>query len=246
MTEQLIGQDVPGANRWLKLAGVFGIVFLVTFLVQFVAGPQAPEYNAKTSDILSYYSQNQTSIELVAWLVGLFGVLYGVFLAGVWSTLRQTSALWLATLGLVAGVSNTILLFVGQAINVAVASYLTSSPRVDASVITPLFKTASLLTMLFNAWNDGLSVLAFSVAILLSGIFLGWVRWIAWAGVFSGAMFLIGGLAVIDAMGPAHIAPLIGVLPWFVWIAGLSIRLIRGTPDRVDASRTVAHVASAR
>jgi hypothetical protein len=244
-TEGPATEDLRLANRWLRLAGLAGILFLITFVVQFVVGPQAPEFNAKSSDVVNFYSQNQSGIELMAWLAGCFAVLYGLFLAGLWGMLRQTNAVWLATLGLVAGVSNSILLFVGYAINVALASSLSGSQGADAGVVAPLFKAASLLTMLFNTWTDGMAVLAFSVALLLSGSLLGRARWLAWAGVFSGALFLVGGLAVFNPTGPAQLATLLGSLGWFVWLAGFSIRLIRGSREQVGTSPVVAHAAPA-
>lgn len=244
ITEQLTARDTLAPNRSLRIAGAAGILFLATFVVQFVVGPQAPEYNASTGDIVSYYTQHQIGIELMAWLVGLFGVLYGAFLAGVWGALRPSSALWLATLGLVSGVSNTIMLFVGHAINVALASDRASNPGADAGAITPLFKVASLLTMLLNTWTDGLAILAFSGAMLLSGILAGRKRWIAWTGLVAGVLFLVGGLAVFNPTGPIQLATLLGLVLWFVWLAALSIRLMRGVPERADVPRA-AHAASA-
>jgi hypothetical protein len=245
MTEGSATGDLRSANRWLGLAGIAGILFLLTFVVQFVVGPQSPDFNAKSSDIVSFYSQNESVIEFMALLVGCLAILNCVFLAGLWGVLRQTNVAWLATLGLVAGVSNSILLFVGYGINVALASSLSSSQGADAGVVAPLFKVASLLTMLFNAWTDGMAVLAFSVALLLSGSLLGRARWLAWAGVFSGVMFLVGGLAVFDPTGPMQLATLLGSLGWFIWLAGFSIRFIRDTRGHVDTMQVVARPARA-
>jgi hypothetical protein len=243
MTVPPTGQDIFEANRWLRLAGVAGILFLVTFIVQIFLVPQAPDYNATTRDIVSYYTQHRTGIQLGAWMTGLFAILYGVFLAGIWGTLRRTNALWLATLGLAAGIGNSLTLFAGHAINVALANDVASRYGSDTGLITALFKVASLLTMMFNTWTDGLSVLAFSAAILLSGVFLGRMRWIGWAGVISGAALLVGMLAVFDPAGPMVMASAVGALTWFIWIAGLSIRLIRA-PHRPDLLPTAAQAAT--
>jgi hypothetical protein len=245
MAEQLTAQDALVSDRWLRLAGAAGLLFLATFIVQFVMGPQAPEYNASTSDIVSFYTQHQTGIAVTTWLVGIFGVLYGVFLAGVWGALRRSNALWLATLGLVAGVSNTIMLFVGNAINVAIASYLTGTRDADPRVIAPLFNTASLLTHLLSAWMDGLAILALSGAMFLSGILAGRMRWTAWIGLLAGALFLVGGLAILDPTGPMQLATLLGVVPWFVWLAGISVRLVRGVHERAATPRTAARAVAA-
>jgi hypothetical protein len=245
MVARSSAEDYQTENRWLKIAGIAGILFLVTFFVQFLVGPQGPEFNAKSSDVVSFYSQNQTGIELMTLMVCLFAVLYGLFLAGIWGMLRRTNAAWLATLGLVVGIGGSALLFVGYAINLALASYASGNPNVDAAVVAPLFKTASLLTMLLNSVTDGISVLAFSVAILLSGLVVGRARWLAYAGVFGGSMFLLSSLAVFDPAGPAQLAALLGTAGWYIWLVGFSIRLIRGGGATVEVTRTTTQAAPA-
>jgi hypothetical protein len=239
-SEPFAMQDALVSPRSLRLAGAAGLLFLATFIVQFILGPQAPQYDAPTSDIVRYYTGHQTGIALVTSLVGIFGVLYGIFLAGVWGALRRSSAAWLATLGLVAGVSDTILLLVGNAIHVALASYLTSTPGADGNTIVPLFKVASLLTMLLNTWIEGLALLAFSGGLLLSGILAGRRRWLAWSGLLAAVLYLIGGLAVFDPTGPIRVATVLGAVPWFVWLAGLSVGLVRGTPAPAVLPRATA------
>jgi hypothetical protein len=157
MTERPLDQDIHEANRSLRLAGAVGILFLVTFIVQIFVVPHPPEYNARTSDIVSYYTQHRTGIELGALMSGLFAVLYGVFLAGIWGALRRTNALWSATLGLAAGTGNSITLFGGHAINVALANDVASRYGSDTGLITALFKVSSLLTTMFNTWTDSRS-----------------------------------------------------------------------------------------
>jgi hypothetical protein len=91
---------------------------------------------------------------------------------------------------------------------------------------------ASLLTRLLNTWMDGLTLLAFSGAMLVSGIVAGRKRWVAWAGLLAGVLFLVGGLATFDPTGPVRVATLLATVPWFVSIAAISVRLVRGLPER--------------
>jgi hypothetical protein len=239
VTQSQQARPVHQENRWLKLAGVAGVAFLVLFIIQFVAGPQGPAFNAAPQEIISYYAQHQAGVELMAWLVALFAILYGVFLAGIWAELRQTSASWLATLGLIFGISNGALLFVGHAIDVGLASFLsTANTNTDPAVIVPLFKVSNLLTMNLNVCMDGVAVLALSLALLADGMLARRARWLGWAGVFAGTMYLIGSLAVFDPTGPIQIAPLLGVVGWFIWLGGLSLHLLRsGAPHSLARAR---------
>jgi len=244
MTESQTRPDIFETNQWLRLAGILGMLFVVVFIVQMFVVPQAPDYNADTSAILSYYTEHQTGIELGAWLLGVFNLLYGVFLAGLWGALQRSKATWLATLGLAAGVGNMAVLFGGHAINVALANDVVSRYSSDVGLITALFKVASLLTLVFNTWTDGLSILAFSVAMLLSGVFVGWVRWIAWLGVLSGIGFTISTLTIFNPAQPLLIADLAAGLAWLIWIIGLSVYLLIHPNAATTAGRTSAATAS--
>lgn len=246
MTEAQTGADIVGADRWLRVAGVLGVLFILTFVAQMFIVPQAPDYNARTGVILSYYTQHRSGIELGAWFVGIFAFLYGAFLAGLWGALRRTNGLWLATLGLAAAIGNSATLFVGHAINVALATDIASRQGADPGLVVALFKVVSLLTMTFNTWTDGLAVLAFSVALLLSRVHLGWVRWIAWVGVLSGIAFLVGMLSIFNPAQPLVAADLVAGLTWLIWLVGLSIYLIRGgtAPARHASVATSAGLAA--
>lgn len=242
MTNAQSREDLIGADRWVRVAGALGVLFAVTFVAQLFTGPQTPDYNARTSTILSYYAQHRSSIELSAWFVGILAVLNGAFLAGLWGALRRTSGLWLATLGVAAGVGNTSTLFVGHAINVALATGVAGRQGESTSVAVALFKVASLLTMMLNTWTDGLMVLAFSIALLVSGAYLGWARWMAWIGVLSGIAFLVSMFSIFNPAQPLVLADLVAGLAWLIWLVGMSIYLIRGSTTRLR-SKTASTTA---
>lgn len=226
MTEARTGTESTEPNRLLRLAGVLGVVFILTFIAQIFLVPQAPDYTARSGVILDYYAHHRAGIELGAWFTGIFAFLYGGFLAGLWGMLRRTAGAWLATLGLAAAVGNSTALFVGHAINVALATGVTGGS--NAATVVPLFKVMSLLTMFFNTWMDGMAVLAFSLALLLSGLASGWMRWIAWIGLASGGAFVAAMLSIFDPAHPLLLVDLLAALTWVVWLVGLSVYLLRG------------------
>jgi hypothetical protein len=82
----------------------------------------------------------------------------------------------------------------------------------------------------------GVSVLAGSIAMLLSRLF---PRWLAWVGLFGGSLLVVGGILDVGGLGASgtfhDVAGAFSSLPvplvW-IWMIGTSVVLFRATPRR--------------
>ena len=81
----------------------------------------------------------------------------------------------------------------------------------------------------------GVSVLAGSIAMILSRLF---PRWLGWVGVFGGSLLLVGGIVGVGGLGARGTfhdvagALMAGVPIVWVWMIGTSFVLFRATPKR--------------
>jgi len=80
----------------------------------------------------------------------------------------------------------------------------------------------------------GVSVLAGSIAMILSRLF---PRWLAWVGILGGSLLVVGGIVAVGGLGASgtfhDVAGALSSIPvpivW-VWMIGTSVVLFRATP----------------
>jgi len=85
----------------------------------------------------------------------------------------------------------------------------------------------------------GVSVLAGSIAMILSRLF---PRWLAWVGILGGSLLVVGGIVAVGGLGASgtfhDMAGALSSIPvpivW-VWMIGTSVVLFRATPRTGDA-----------
>src|SRR5919202_1100164 len=88
----MVGRLYMNSSRWELISGISGIVF-VTLLVAAlgVAGARLPP-TATAQDIVAYYIQHQGPLQVAQSLRVLAALVFFVFLAGLWTMLKQAEA----------------------------------------------------------------------------------------------------------------------------------------------------------
>jgi hypothetical protein len=117
----------------------------------------------------------------------------------------------------------------------AAAAWLAGGGGNQNAVVT--LDTASEVVFELVFGPIGVSVLAGSIAMILSRLF---PRWLGWIGVVGGSLLVVGGILDVGGLGATgsfhDIAGALSSVPvpivW-VWMIGTSIVLFRATPRRV-------------
>ena len=227
-TSKLIG------NR-LALAGTI-LYFLEWVAIAFIPDVPTDRLGEGQSAIVDAYSSHAGRAGFAA---GWFAfVLIGrvVFVAGVRSSLRDSPralpfadiALAAMTLSVAFEVTATTLSAAGAWLAHAHAapSAIVALDAVDSMLLYPVFVVI------------GVSVLACSIGMLLSGLFR---KWVPWLGVVAGVLLVAGGMvggATAGTSGGLHDATAgggLGVPVFWIWMIATSVVLFRAAPRRREA-----------
>jgi hypothetical protein len=116
----------------------------------------------------------------------------------------------------------------------AAAAWLADSGSNQSAVVALDAASEVVFELVFGP--IGVSVLAGSIAMLLSRLF---PRWLAWVGLFGGSLLVVGGILDVGGLGASgtfhDVAGAFSSLPvplvW-IWMIGTSVVLFRATPRR--------------
>jgi len=222
-------------------SGFFGLAFVVLQIagvVTFLVGG-APPSIADSGKFADYIGKNQTGLLIAAWLFGLAGPCFLVWLAGVRSVLRTAGAdwEWAAALffgtGIVAAATATV------AGGLLAGANIDTTTRTEPAAVRGLFEGGAVVlgTVI---WFVVALAAALSAFVTTRTRVL--PRWTAWVGYAAAVLNLIttgtifgGGEpnGFYTATGFAGIV--IGLLPLLVWVASLSAVMLR-RPAPVSAA----------
>ncbi len=206
-----------------RLALVGAIVYLLEFAFIIPSGIRVvPEGSGPAEIAAAYAAQPLTGISFM--VAGLIIVLLGriLFSAGVRSALQQTNETRaLGDFALAAMTVSVVFEIVGQVVGLITTQL--AAEGADAAVLTLLHESSRTLSFPFSA-ALGASILASSVAMLLSFAF---PRWLAVLGVAAGLAWIgIAFYATLNNTVPGEATGPVW-LTWVLWLLATGVILFR-------------------
>jgi hypothetical protein len=205
-------QDLPRAHRWAGLSGI--ATALVFAAANSLWAFQQPSFGASGQELLDFYGDLSTRIEIGAALALLSVATFVVFASALRSILVQLEgdeilanvAFGGALIGLAAGIG-------AETINMA-AALRAGENELTVPLAQALFDTSYVLG--FNAAGVGIGLVALATSAVALRARALMPRWLAFVGIALGAT-LITPLAVYT-LGPA-----------FLFLLALGVLLLRGS-----------------
>jgi hypothetical protein len=212
------------ARPW-QISGIAGLFFVVLSLIAFGVNVQPPPYDQEQAAFVAWFAENGTRFRVGHFVAGLaFLLFYFPFCAGLCERLREaegTPAIWSrvawagAIMSPAAGTSSGAF--------IVATALLGSSASPD---VAGFGAAGSLYAYIVSGALSGIVMIGAAVVILRTGVFS---RWLGWSGVFVGLAAIIGSAALVenDPNGLFATVNSFAWLAYFLWIAALSIGLIR-------------------
>ena len=215
---------LSSARPW-RITGIAGLLFVVTSFIAAAINVQPPQYHQDSAEIAAWFAENGQQYRVGLFVAGLaFLLFYFPFFAGLCERLRQaegTPAIWSrvawagAIMSPAAGTTSGSFI-VGAAL-------LGSRISVD---VAPFAAASSFFAYVVSGALSGIVMMATAVVIFQTTVFS---RWLGWAGALIGSAAILGSAAFVEN-DPAGVFAAINGFAWlayFLWIAALSIALIR-------------------
>ena len=206
------------SSMWALVSGMSGIMFVILLVAAFsFAGPRLPA-TASAQAVVAYYVQNQGLLQVVQSLRVLAALVFFVFLAGLWTLLKQAEAGSgeRAAAVLAAGVAIPIIILVVSAARLTLTMH--AGQMQDAAVVQLVRDFAQLL--------ETVAFYPFTVVVGLGSWVLtgtrGVTHWIGLAGVPLALLVLVGVVSSLAGMALAGLA-MIGLLGSLAWVLAVSI-----------------------
>ena len=207
-----------------RLAGLGGLAFAASVIVQNILRAGYPTNDAGAGDVIDYYGDHRATTIALALLfpVGIAGLatFVGGFVTRVWGGPGRAAAIS-GLVGAAGIIGNfTILL----ATDTAISGYVHRGAA-DTSVVEAMWVTHSSMFGVLLA-SIGVALAGLSTAAVRSGLLAG--RWRAIG--LTGAALLLGTAAttpfIIDA-SPTMFVGLAGFLAWVAFVVATSVKLLR-------------------
>jgi hypothetical protein len=209
-----------------RLAGVGGLVFASTLLVQNFLRASSPALGADPSKVINYFEHHRVAVLIPLGLFPLGMVAIVFFVSGIWIRAHERGHLWWASVGGLAVAVIAALFAIVNITEIVLASKahdLASSPDV-VRALWALHAAAFGLDLAAIA----LALVGLSQAALASGLV---PRWIAVAALPGAAcLFLAGIFTVSIANGGPWKFALVGFIIWGIFVVFCSISLLRRQP----------------
>ena len=220
-------------RAWWRWGALYGIGFVILFIIGGVVQGSTPSFDAPVEDIREYWVEDGQQYLIGSYtLVLTFVLLWLPFISTLWSLLGYASAaseVW-ARVGFAGGLAA---LFFGSTASIfwgTLAWGNVAEQVSDDDLRLLMFLDVYAFTAL-EGIAFGITLLGFSVAILLSRSF--WT-WLGWFGVVIGALALVSALSILSddpedsAFGFLGFIALIGLA---LWIVATAVGMwMRGTP----------------
>jgi hypothetical protein len=225
--------DMLAFMRSWRISGIAGLLFVLLSFLAAGINVQPPAYDQEGTAFITWFAEHGQWFRFGHFVAGLaFLLFYFPFYAGFCERLRQaegTPAIWSrvtwagAIMSPAAGTTSGSFI-VGAAL-------LGRSVSPDAAA----FGTAgNFYAYVVSGALSGVAMIGAAVAILRTGVF---GRWLGWAGAILGMAAIVGSGAIVEN-DPSGIFTTINGLAWlayFLWIAALSVELIRARTVRGNA-----------
>ena len=213
-----------------RLALVGALLYLSEWLViPFSVDLPTDELGEDASSVASAYAGHATELAFLAGFLSFALLGRIVFVAALRSAFRDSPRELILLDVAVAAMAVSVAIEILQLGLVATAGWLAEAGA-DSETIVGLDAAGTVLFGLVLA-PIGASVLASSLAMLLSGLF---ARWLAWLGVVAGALVIAGGVVSTAGAGDTGTVhdlgdPLTGppVALFWIWMLATSIALFR-------------------
>ena len=192
-----------------RVAGVGGVVFAVSTILQFVVAPAPPSWDASGSEIRDWFVDHRDGVLVQGWLMVVAVFAFIIFLGGVCDLLRRTTdGAALATVAALGGGIAAAALLVGQAaFNAAV--WIDGNADASADDTVRLVWSMACL-LIYGASMPGIVLLAGAVAIGRSSDGLP-----VWSGRVAAVVALLAVAGTLIQFGP--------VFAWFALAAFMGL-----------------------
>jgi hypothetical protein len=194
-----------------RVAGVAGVVFAVSTVLQFVVAPAPPSWDASGSEIRDWFVDHREGVLVQGWLMVVAVFAFIVFLVGVCDLLRRTTdGAALATVAALGGGVAAAALLVGQAaFNAAV--WIDGNAEASADDTVRLVWSMACL-LIYGASMPGIVLLAGAVAVGRRNDAVP-----VWSARVAAVVALLGVAGTLIQFGP--------VFAWFALAAFLGLVL---------------------
>jgi hypothetical protein len=208
-----------------KISGIAGILFVVLSFLASGINKMPPVYNQEISSFMTWFSENGQWYRFGHFLAGLaFLLFYFPFFAGFCEILKKAEgepAIWTRVTWAGAIVSPAAGTIAGAFIMGIALLNGNASPEVSQFGMAGNFYAYTV-----SGAYGGIAMIGSSIIILKTGIFK---RWLGWTGLVIGSAAIISIGTLIENNPKGLFATTNGFawLAYFLWIAVLSIELIR-------------------
>jgi len=208
-----------------KISGIAGILFVALSFLASGINKMPPAYNQEISTYVTWFSENGQWYRFGHFLAGLaFLLFYFPFFAGFCEILKKAegeSAIWTRVTWAGAIMSPAAGTIAGAFIMGIALLNGDASPEVSQFGMAGNFYAYTV-----SGAYGGIAMIGSSIIILKTGVFK---RWLGWAGLVIGsaAIISIGTLIENNPQGLFATTNGFAWLAYFLWIAVLSIELIR-------------------
>ncbi|RPI49272.1 MAG: DUF4386 family protein [Acidobacteria bacterium] len=218
---------VSSATRW-RISGVAGLLFVIISFVASAINVQPPPYTQDSAAIAAWFAENSQQYRVGHFVAGLaFLLFYVPFFAGFCEQLRAaegTPAIWSRVTWGGAMLS--------PAAGTAAGAFIVGAALLGGNVsgeAAALALAGQFYAFVVSGALAGIVMLGASVVILRTGVFS---SWLGWAGVLTGMTAIVGSAALVenDPAGPFASINGFAWLAYFLWLAALSIAMVRGAP----------------
>ena len=194
-----------------RVAGVAGVVFAVSTVLQFVVAPAPPSWDASGSEIRDWFVDHREGVLVQGWLMVVAVFAFIVFLVGVCDLLRRTTdGAARATVAALGGGVAAAALLVGQAaFNAAV--WIDGNAEASADDTVRLVWSMACL-LIYGASMPGIVLLAGAVAVGRRNDAVP-----VWSARVAAVVALLGVAGTLIQFGP--------VFAWFALAAFLGLVL---------------------
>jgi hypothetical protein len=216
---------VASTKPW-RLSGIAGLLFVGLSLVASGMNVQLPVYDQEPDALVSWFAENGRQYRIGHFVAGLaFLLFYFPFFSGLCERLRHaegTPAIWSRVTWAGAIISPAAGTIAGTLIVGAALLGSRVSPE-----IAPFALASNFYAYVVSGALSGIVMIGSAVVILRNGVFS---RWLGWAAAVISVAAIVGSAAVVEN-DPAGLFAAISSFAWFayfLWIAAVSIALIRG------------------
>jgi len=229
----------PGGKmlwRWDRFAPASGLLFVGLLLVDSVLEGEA---RGTDPSIHTYFSENRTAALASVYVTLASAIVFIPFLLAVWGRLSRggDEVSVLPAASFVLGLAGLCFVLLRFAIAAPLAAQIAG--HADATLTWALYQVSFAIFWVGQLFL-GLFSFTASLVVMRTTVL---PRWLGRLGLGAGTGYIVGTFAIADVTQPVAIPGIVGVLLFVIWIALMSIFMIR-QPASSHARQSV-RVASA-